>query len=311
MTCQTRCSDALESFEIVRIIWTIQRCRTLVLRGRTSPSTFPDMPDRPSRSGVQSVHRALDALELLGRSSPLGIRTLATAVGLPTSTAHGLVSTLVRRGYAMRTESGFALGPAAASLAGSWNPADSLPLVLERLTAELAALTGHAATATVLAGLHARVLAYSPATGPITVRVTPRQWRDPLAMSTGRLLVALGPRERWTEFITATAEETGWSEAQWRSELEDVRRRRSASRRPSDPRSEASTAVPVGLGDDVICAIGCSAPAFMAAELFDPEVHLALTRCATEVVSELGLGRRPAPATTTISKETFSDRAAH
>lgn len=54
-----------------------------------------------SSGGVQSLERALDILELLGQSeSDLGVTEIAPAVGLANGTAHRLLSTLIRRGYA-------------------------------------------------------------------------------------------------------------------------------------------------------------------------------------------------------------------
>lgn len=52
-------------------------------------------------TGVQSLERALDILELLGGSEgELGVTEIGPAVGLPNGTAHRLLATLTRRGYA-------------------------------------------------------------------------------------------------------------------------------------------------------------------------------------------------------------------
>ncbi|MGF1471943.1 MAG: IclR family transcriptional regulator [Rubrobacteraceae bacterium] len=54
-----------------------------------------------SPGGVQSLERALDVLELLGQSNgELGVTEIAPAAGLANGTAHRLLTTLVRRGYA-------------------------------------------------------------------------------------------------------------------------------------------------------------------------------------------------------------------
>ena len=51
--------------------------------------------------GVQSLERALDILEVLGRSEgDLGVSEVGTAVGLANGTVHRLLSTLTNRGYA-------------------------------------------------------------------------------------------------------------------------------------------------------------------------------------------------------------------
>jgi IclR family acetate operon transcriptional repressor len=63
--------------------------------------------------GVQSVERVIDLLELLaGEPGEVPLARLAAASGLPPSTVHRLMSTLVARGYARRLPSrAFVLGP--------------------------------------------------------------------------------------------------------------------------------------------------------------------------------------------------------
>ncbi len=55
--------------------------------------------------GVQSVERALDILEVLGRSgSELGVSEIGAATGLAAGTVHRLLGTLVSRDYVRRDE---------------------------------------------------------------------------------------------------------------------------------------------------------------------------------------------------------------
>lgn len=55
--------------------------------------------------GVQSIERALDILEFLGRSgSELGVSEIGAATGLAVGTVHRLLGTLVSRGYVRRDE---------------------------------------------------------------------------------------------------------------------------------------------------------------------------------------------------------------
>jgi len=77
--------------------------------------------------GVQSVHRALDLLEVVdARGGALRINEIAVAAGVPLPTAHRLLRTLVDRGYMRQTPDrryalGFRLvplGAAAGSMAG-------------------------------------------------------------------------------------------------------------------------------------------------------------------------------------------------
>ena len=60
-----------------------------------------DRPSPQGAGGVQSLERALDILERLGRSkSELGVSEIGPAVKLANGTTHRLLATLVRRGYA-------------------------------------------------------------------------------------------------------------------------------------------------------------------------------------------------------------------
>jgi IclR family acetate operon transcriptional repressor len=65
------------------------------------------------QGGVQSVERVIDLLELLADApAEVPLAGLATASGLPPSTVHRLMATLVDRGYARRLPSrAYVLGP--------------------------------------------------------------------------------------------------------------------------------------------------------------------------------------------------------
>ena len=71
--------------------------------------------------GVQSVHRALDLLEVVAaRGGTLTIGEIATLTGIPLPTAHRLLRTLVDRGYMRQAPDrryalGFRLVPLGAS----------------------------------------------------------------------------------------------------------------------------------------------------------------------------------------------------
>ena len=76
----------------------------------------------PQAGGVQSLERALDILEVLGRSDgELGVSEIGLSVGLANGTVHRLLSTLTRRGYARQVSDSrkYTLGPRAITLASS------------------------------------------------------------------------------------------------------------------------------------------------------------------------------------------------
>jgi IclR family acetate operon transcriptional repressor len=69
--------------------------------------------DRVQSSGVQSVTRALDLLEVAAAAGGrMAISEIAATAGLPLPTIHRLVRTLVDRGYVRQLPNRrYALGP--------------------------------------------------------------------------------------------------------------------------------------------------------------------------------------------------------
>lgn len=102
-------------------------------------------------SGVQSVERALDVLEVLARSGrEKGISELGQATGLPYATIHRLAATLVARGYVRQDPRSrkyvlgarlVKLGTSAGRLLGTW---------VRPYLQELVELTGETANVAVL-----------------------------------------------------------------------------------------------------------------------------------------------------------------
>jgi len=70
---------------------------------------------------VKSAARVLDVLELLSRSAqPLSLKDIAAALALPKSSAHGLLHTLLARGYVERDTAERYILPAALRQAPGW-----------------------------------------------------------------------------------------------------------------------------------------------------------------------------------------------
>src|SRR5690606_21449082 len=120
------------------------------------------------RSGIQSVHRALDVLEGVASVGTMSVTALAHDLELPISTVHSIIRTLATRHFLLRVPGGYSLGPAAATLGGRWSPVDALATLLDPALERLTAATELATTATTLIGREARVLSFVPAPGPFT-----------------------------------------------------------------------------------------------------------------------------------------------
>ncbi len=112
--------------------------------------------------GVQSVHRALDLVEVVAaRGGHLGVAEIAAATRMPLPTTHRLLQTLVDRGYMRQLRNrryalGFRLVPLG-SAASATVGADALDLL-----AGLVAATGETANLAVRAGDRAEYVAQVP-----------------------------------------------------------------------------------------------------------------------------------------------------
>jgi IclR family acetate operon transcriptional repressor len=112
--------------------------------------------------GVQSVHRALDLLEIVAAGGgSLAIAQIASAAALPTPTVHRLLRTLVERGY-MRQLSNrqYALGFAVVPLATTAMAA--IGAGAQSVLADLVAGLGETANLAVLSGDQAQYVAQAP-----------------------------------------------------------------------------------------------------------------------------------------------------
>ena len=133
--------------------------------------------------GVQSLHRALDLVEVVAaRGGHLTIGEIATATGLPLPTTHRLLRTLVDRGYMRQMPNrryalGFRLVPLGAT-ASAMVGADT-EVVLSRLVDAL----GETANLAVLSGSHAEYVAQVPSRN--TMRMVTEVGRQVDLHSTG------------------------------------------------------------------------------------------------------------------------------
>lgn len=241
-----------------------------------------------ARDGVQSVHRALDILELVTASGPVGVTEIGRRTGLKPSTAHGLIRTLAIRGYLARAGQDYRIGPAAIGLATEWGRSAELVPHVEPILAELSAQRLVAATATVLIGREARIVASTPSPGPISLRIEYDAWKDPLELATGQALIALGEQSRWEEFISRS-EVSPRLYPSWSQCLSQIRAHRVAFKLSRDPRALVSMAMPVlGRGGEAVCAIGVFAPGYLAGDVMSHETFEALWSAGARASQQFG-----------------------
>jgi IclR family acetate operon transcriptional repressor len=158
--------------------------------------TVADRSSAQGADGVQSLERALDILEHLSRSkTELGVSEIGPAVKLANATAHRLLATLVRRGYARQNPETrkYALGIKALALA--INVRDQLGPMAQPFLRELTEISQESSN---LAALDRNsVVCVEQVPAPRLVRMfTEPGNRVPLhSTGTGKVLLAYQPED--------------------------------------------------------------------------------------------------------------------
>jgi IclR family transcriptional regulator, acetate operon repressor len=156
--------------------------------------TVADSSSPKGSGGVQSLERALDILEHLSRSkSELGVTEIASAVKLANGTAHRLLASLVRRGYARQNPETrkYALGIKALALAN--NVRDQLGPMARPFLRELTEITRESSNLAVLDRNSVVYIEQVPAPRLVRMFSEPGN-RVPLhSTGTGKVLLAYQP----------------------------------------------------------------------------------------------------------------------
>jgi IclR family transcriptional regulator, acetate operon repressor len=152
-------------------------------------------------SGVQSLERAFELLELLADAGGAqGLSQLSASSGLPLTTIHRLMGTLVRMGYVRRGGSRrYVLGPrlirlgeTASKLLGSW---------AKPHLAELVDLTGETANLAMLEGGTVVYLAQVPGRHSMRMFTEPGRRVDPHCTAVGKAMLAQLPDDQVREIL--------------------------------------------------------------------------------------------------------------
>lgn len=147
-------------------------------------------------SGVQSLERALDIMEVLSRSErELGVSEIGVEAGLANGTVHRLLATLTHRGYARhnpRTRK-YALGVKSLTLASSAR--DRLGPLSKPFLRELMEVSQESSN---LAGLEKNFIVYLeqvPAARMVRMFTEPGNRVAPHATGSGKVILAYQPEE--------------------------------------------------------------------------------------------------------------------
>lgn len=219
-------------------------------------------------SGVQSLERALDILEMLGRSEgELGVTEIGPQVGLANGTVHRLLSTLTLRGYARQNPQTrkYALGPKSLMLSSSARERLG-PLARPYLT-ELMEVSRESAN---LAALERNAVVYIeqvPAQRMVRMLTEVGNRVPPHSSGTGKVLLAYQPDEVTDAVIRQSGlprftEHTITDEARFREELALTRVRGYAVDSEEMEEDVRCLAAPVYFPDgQILAAMSISGPA--------------------------------------------------
>ena len=202
----------------------------------------PQMP--PGQ--VQSVVRALSLLECVVDQNEIGVSDLARRTGLHVATANNLLRTLTTIGYLVNNHGKYRIGPAVTRLSQQWSPAISLPTMVEPAMQQMSEATGESGSLGFLIGTRCEIIPISQGADEIIANSQHTVSDFPLALASGRMLVALGSDDYQQTIIrNHSAKRREMTIKQWQTELYSVREYQCAIIRRPNPGCADALAVPV------------------------------------------------------------------
>jgi DNA-binding IclR family transcriptional regulator len=251
------------------------------------------------RDSVQSVERAFDLIEALADGDELGVTELAERTGLVPSTAHRLLATLAKRGYASRSAAsgGYALGYKVVELANDLeNRLARLRGVARPHLESIQQATGESANLTILDG--DRVVYVDSVQGSRSMRMFTTVGATVLAHTTasGKAILAHQP-ESLTELYSEDGELEGLTPRTLttvealRKDLQRIVKRGYAI--DNEEHEEGVSCVAVAIFDQTdrpCAAMSISAPTARIVHADTGELADLLREHAAEISAGLGLG---------------------
>lgn len=141
---------------------------------------------------VQSVDRALQILESIGRSGAAGVTELAVELGVHKSTVSRLLASLEARGFVDQEPGGrkYQIGMAIVRLAGSSSASMDLTRLGQDTCEAVAAETGETTNLAILAGAEAINVTEATGSSNVALRTWVGQASPAHATSSGKVLLA-------------------------------------------------------------------------------------------------------------------------
>jgi DNA-binding IclR family transcriptional regulator len=257
------------------------------------------MRDQESGGNLQSVRRALLALELISEHGELGVTELGRKLGVHKATASRLIATLAERGFVERdplTEK-FRLGYGLISLAGSAVGGNDLVRAARPILDELAERTTETVNLGVLTG--DSVVYVDQITG--TRAIVSVSWvgrRTPLhCTSNGKVILAFSTeveRERLLRApLTKLTPKTITDVRKLRAQLEEIRVRGYAQTMEELEEGLNAVSAPVrGMNGELVAALSVSGPAFRMRPVDLPRMGKLTAEAARAISRRLGYVER-------------------
>lgn len=257
------------------------------------------MRDQGSSGNLQSVRRALLALELISEHGELGVTELGRKLGVHKATASRLIATLAERGFVERdplTEK-YRLGYGLISLAGAAVGGNDLVRAARPILDELAERTTETVNLGVLTG--DSVVYVDQITG--TRAIVSVSWvgrRTPLhCTSNGKVILAFSSeveRERLLRSpLTKLTPRTITDVRKLRAQLEEIRVRGYAQTMEELEEGLNAVSAPVrGMNGELVAALSVSGPAFRMRPVDLPRMGKLTAEAARAISRRLGFVER-------------------
>lgn len=253
------------------------------------------MQDPNQRTGLQSVRRALRALELIAEAGDLGVTELGRRLGVHKATASRLVATLAERGLVERdpVSEKYRLGFGLIRLAGAAMAGLDLVRTAHPILEDLADRTRETVNLGVLSG-DSVVYIDQVAGARSIVAVSWVGRRTPLhCTSNGKVLLAyMNERERdglLSKPLEQATEHTVIDPEEIRSQLGEIERRGYATTMEELEEGLNAVAAPIRSVDgEVAAALSVSGPAFRMRPIDLPRIGRLTIDAATAISRRLG-----------------------
>lgn len=221
----------------------------------------------PAASGsIQCLDRAFDVLEVIRDGGECGVSAIARELGLHVATVSNVLRTLSARGVLTACDGRYSIGPVMAHLVGASPSMARLTTLAHEAVHAATDCTGESSLALILSGVEGRVLAYTPAKEALTVQFPVEALRDPLTLSTGRVLAAAQSDAKMALLLEChLANGSAQGRAKRRlallAELAEIQQRGYAATNPEEASQIDAYAVPVrDHRAIVVAALGASSP---------------------------------------------------